>query len=231
VPVVDQLLNLPLRMAFAVRRSRFLARESRPREVLDFSISDTGRPIHVLVAGAGLAEGYGVRTQRTALQGQVGVGLVSRTGRGVVVASRIRPALPLQEVVAFLGPGAARGQDVVVFAPSLLDMTWAATVRWHTELFRIVEFLRSTGGPEVSIVLTGLPEPRRNGLLERIARRDAQAANRAMRDVARSFDRVDFVPAPSFTTLRARGGSFDERYYVRLADAIVERLASRLAPR
>ena len=48
--------------------------------------------------------------------------------------------------------------------------------------------------------------------------------------VAFSVPRAVFVPTPPFSTLKPSGGSFDERYYVRCAETIVEAVLPQLRP-
>ncbi len=84
--LIDSVLNVPLRLAIAMLSGRFLRSETRPEHLIDLAYGNES--LRVLVVGAGLAAGYGARTQSRALPGQLAMALSSRSGRGVVVQTR-----------------------------------------------------------------------------------------------------------------------------------------------
>lgn len=225
----DQVLNLPLRVAIALMSGRFLKSETRPEHLIDLAYGSES--LRVLVVGAGLAAGYGARTQSRALPGQLAMALSSRSGRGVTVQTKAQPFLPLADTIDLLEPEGGRRYDLVVFAPAFTEMTRATSSSWRKDLFELVLFLNRTVPDSARIVLTGLPTPRKRGVLEWIGRRGVQAANEVMADVAFTVPRAVFVETPPFTTLKPSGGSFDERYYVRCAESIVEAVLPQLVLR
>jgi hypothetical protein len=224
--LIDSVLNVPLRLAIAMLSGRFLKSETRPEHLIDLAYGNES--LRVLVVGAGLAAGYGARSQSRARPGQLAMALSSRSGRGVVVQTRAKPFLPLRDTIDLLEPQGARGYDLVVFAPGFTEMTRASSFRWRKELFELVLYLNRTLPDRGRIVLAGLPEPRKRGPLEWVGRRGVDTANAVMTDVAFSVPRAVFVPTPPISTLKPSGGSFDERYYVRCAESIVDAVLPQL---
>src|SRR5205823_12792697 len=124
--------------------------------------------------------------------------LSSRSGRGVVVATKAKPFLPLGETIELLEPEGGRRFDLVVFTPGFTEATRATRSAWRRELFELVLYLNRTVPDDARIVLAGLPVPRRKGPLEWIGRRGVAAANAVMSDVAFTVPRAVFVPTPPF---------------------------------
>src|SRR5206468_1714537 len=149
--VIDAALNAPLRLAIALRSGRFLASEKRPESVVDLTYGSES--LRVLVVGAGLAAGYGARTSSRALQGQLAAALSSRSGRGVVVATKAKPFLPLGETIELLEPEGGRRFDLVVFTPGFTEATRATRSAWRRELFELVLYLNRTVPDDARIVL------------------------------------------------------------------------------
>lgn len=225
----DRILNIPLRLVIALRAGQFLRSEPRPEHLLELTWGSD--PIRVVVVGAGLAAGYGANTQAGALPGQLAAALSSRSGRGVTVQTRAEPFLPLADTIGLLEPDGGSHADLVVVTPGFSEMTRAATPAWRRQLFELVLFLNRTVPDDARIVLTGLPMLRRRGVLEWIGRRGVRAANAALADVAFTVPRTVYVPTPPIDTLKPAGGSFDERYYVRCAESIVEAVLPQLVLR
>jgi hypothetical protein len=75
------------------------------------------RPLRVLLFGSGPLVGYGVTTRRQAVDGALAGILSRRTGRGVVVETRVRLGLPLAEAVGSLGGAGTVTYQVAVWAP------------------------------------------------------------------------------------------------------------------
>jgi len=224
--LIDRVLNVPLQLAIALRSGQFLRSEPRPEHLIDLTWGSES--LRVLVVGAGLAAGYGARTQAGALPGQLAMALSSRSGRGVTVQTKAQPFLPLADTIQLLEPDGGRRYDLVVFAPGFTEMTRATTTAWRRQLFELVLFLNRTVPDSSRIVLTGLPLPKKRGVLEWIGRRGVHAANAVLADVAFTVPRAVFVPTPPFETLKPSGGSFDERYYVRCAESIVDAVLPQL---
>jgi hypothetical protein len=224
--LIDRVLNVPLRLAIALRSGQFLRSETRPEHLIDLAWGSES--LRVLVVGAGLAAGYGARTQAGALPGQLAMALSSRSGRGVTVQTKAQPFLPLADTIELLEPDGGRRYDLVVFAPGFTEMTRATTTAWRRQLFELVLFLNRTVPDSSRIVLTGLPLPKKRGVLEWIGRRGVHAANAVLADVAFTVPRAVYVPTPPFETLKPSGGSFDERYYVRCAESIVDAVLPQL---
>jgi len=227
--LIDQAIGLPLRIAMALLGSRFLRTNAHPQQLIDLGYGDES--LRVLVVGAGLAAGYGARSQSRALPGQLAEALSSRAGRGVTVQTKAKPFLPLSDTIDLLEPEGGRRFDLVVFAPGFTELLRATETSWRKDLFELVLFLNRTVPEDARIVLAGLPVPRKRGVLEWIGRRGVVAANAVMADVAFTVPRAVFVPTPPFDTLKPSGNSFDERYYVRCAESIVEAVLPELALR
>lgn len=180
-------------------------------------------PLRVLVVGAGTAVGYGVRTRARALDGQLAAAIAARTGRGVVVETRIRRDLRLGDTVELLGAAGAHTFDAVVWSPTIREVVrlqrpgaWVRAVR------RILAHLRSTGTAETGVVLLGFPEvPVTNRLGELALERQRRVNQRIA--AAASASNVRYVQPPALGGLHAER-LWNAEYYERCAQAVLPML-------
>lgn len=180
-------------------------------------------PIRVLLVGGGVAIGLGVRTRAEALDGQLAAILSERTGRGVVVDTRISTGLRLKDTVEILGASGALTFDVVVFASSFRDALSAArrTTRIR-RLSRVIEHVRSTGTSQTGVVLLMLPllAPLLSTAREQaIADRRRTAFDEDLAQVAARL-RTDLAVPPDPDAGRARQAYGDAAYYRACAEVV-----------
>lgn len=181
-------------------------------------------PLRVLVVGAGTAVGYGVRTRARALDGQLAQALAARTGRGVVVETRIRRDLRLGDTVDLLGATGAHTFDAVVWSPTIREVVrFQRPGAWVRELRRILAHLRSTGRPGTGVVLLGFPEVGTVNRLGELALERQRRINGRIAAAAASQPNVRYVQPPS---LGAFGSErlWNAEYYERCAQAVLPML-------
>lgn len=220
---------LSVRLYFLGRAARVRATETRPSDTPSLWVE--GRePFRVLVAGAGLAAGYGVPRWRESFAGALANHLGLVTARGVRVDIRTSPTLPARRAVDRLGPNGAHSYDAVVFAPCYLEASFAPESGMARHARAIQEHLLATGGARLQrVLLLGIPRPSRYSKLNLAATEAATITNRALRREAGTDERVHYLEPPDFESLES-GTPFDARYYATLGRAVATELLDALRP-
>jgi hypothetical protein len=186
------------------------------------------RPVRVLVAGAGLAAGYGVDAWVDSMAGSLAVELARGTRRGVRVDVRAAPVLPARNAVDKLGPNGAYSYDAVVFAPCYLEASISPGAGVARHAGAIQQHLLDTGGTQLRhVLMLGIPRPSKFSRLNLAAAEAATITNRALRDRSAEVVGVGYVEPPPFATL-ADDVPFDRGYYSELGAQVAASLESQL---
>lgn len=146
-------------------------------------------PIRVLVLGAGLAVGYGVRTRDDAFDGPLTHAVAALTGRGVVLENRAVQHLGVAHAVESLGPTGTHTFHVAVWCPSFAEgMERTRLSGWRSELHAMVRSLRAES--PIDVVLTCMPVPAGLHPAALVARPWVHRLNRVITQVADEWDDV-----------------------------------------
>ena len=177
-------------------------------------------PIRILLIGAGTAAGYGVTDSAHALDGALADAVHLATGRGVVLENRTTPNVPINEVRASLGASGAHTFDVVVWAPTYLQVVERlSTNSWRRALTTLVDDLHADS--DVDVVLLLLPHTTGRSPVAALARRWVPRINRVIEQVAAATERTSSAEtAPAY--MAAVGEVvLDRDYYARCAECIL----------
>jgi hypothetical protein len=206
-----------------------------PKPVGDTSISTAGaRPARVLLVGAGVALGLGVRSHELALAGHLARALTARTGRAIdidVVTDRSMTLAASLDVVAALP--VAR-YDAVITTLGLLDaLVFVDPEEWERDLRALLARLRDAGRDDTEVFVVAVPPLRALRRypfpLGRLANRGAQTLNRRSIELVAGFERATFLPFDPCAELdvdRFRSPGTYARWAELLAPAIAARLCA-----
>jgi hypothetical protein len=115
-------------------------------------------PLRVLLFGSGPLIGYGVRERKDAVDGALARLLAERTGRGVIVESRVRLRLPIVEAVSSLGGAGTVTFGVAVWAPRFGEELQHSDVeRARTAIRAMLHQFRAESN--IPLVVCHLPKP------------------------------------------------------------------------
>lgn len=220
-------IALSLRLSLLGRAARFRLTQIRPSGAPSIWVEGPD-PLRVLVTGAGLASGYGVRSWGETMAGTLARHLHRTTSRGVRLDIRAAATLPARNAVTWLGPNGAHTYEAVVFAPCYLEASISPDAGMTRHAGAIQQHLIQTGGaPLRQVLMLGVPRPSQFSWLNLAVAEAATTTNRAMRNHAAGIDRVSFwEPAPfrSFETETP----FDTQYYADLGHGVAAALSPRL---
>lgn len=149
-------------------------------------------PIRILAFGSGPLIGYGVRTRKQAVDGHLAELVAESTGRGVIVESRVRLALPMADAVESLGGAGTTTFAVAVWAPRFgEELLFGDVARCRTAIRAMLQRFRSQS--PVPLVVCHLPDP--HGLDWRTAMRRPRVAgfNRILAEESRAVPEVEDV--------------------------------------
>jgi hypothetical protein len=221
----------PLRASVVTRRRAIRLSERARAELERPPVKDDGPevlrsivvgidPVRVLLFGSGPLVGYGVTARRDAIDGPLAALLARRTGRGVVVESRVRLGLPTNQAVSSLGGAGTATYHAAVWAPRFgeeLQHSHAEQTRSSVHAF-LQEFRAES---DIPLILCHLPTPL--GL-------DWRTVLRRPR-VARYNQVLDEQAAAARNVMTTDGGSYHPMDPTRAPDATWHReLAIRVAP-
>jgi hypothetical protein len=204
-----------------------------PEPVGETSISTSGsNPARVLLLGAGIALGLGVRSHDLALAGHLARALTARTGRAIdidVIADR---SMTLAASLDFVAALPVARYDAVITTLGLLDaLVFVDPDEWERDLRTLLGRLRETGRCETEVFVVAVPPLRalrRFPLpLDRLATRSAHALNRRSSRVIAGSERATFLPFSPSADLdvdRFRSPGTYARWAELLVPAIAERL-------
>jgi hypothetical protein len=115
-------------------------------------------PGRVLLFGSGPLVGYGVTARRDAIDGPLAALLARRTGRGVVVESRVRLGLPTSEAVGSLGGAGTATYHVAIWAPRFGEELQHSKAEHSRSVVRafLQEFRAES---DIPLILCHLPTP------------------------------------------------------------------------
>lgn len=181
-------------------------------------------PLRVLLFGSGPLIGYGVTERRHAVDGPLAALLARRTGRGVVVESRVRLGLPIGEAVHSLGGAGTATFHAAVWAPRFgeeLQQSDAEHGRSSVRAF-LQEFRAES---DVPLVLCHLPTPL--GLDWRTVLRRPRVAryNQVLDEQAREASGVRTADSGSYHPIdpaRAPDASWHRELAIRIAPAVLD---------
>jgi hypothetical protein len=115
-------------------------------------------PLRVLLFGSGPLIGYGVRDRSHAVDGALARLLAERSGRGVIVESRARLALPIADAVGSLGGAGTATFAVAVWAPRFgEELQYADPARNRSAIRGMLQQFRAES--RVPLILCHLPDP------------------------------------------------------------------------
>jgi len=222
--LVRSLKRVVLRVWFAAELARFISQQPRP-DLTDPVTIDGPQQLRVLIVGAGLGVGYGARTAREALPGQLASVLHDSLHRGVRVETRVAVAQPLRTTAREVAEQPALGHDLVIYTPAFGEVYRGHTTGWLKQLRTLIDATRAGGRPPL-LVLTGLPTPRVKRPIEQIALEQANRVNRVIHDTAADRSTA-YAPAPTYATPNTYR-IFDPDHYEQLARSIARAAAPLL---
>lgn len=155
-------------------------------------------PIRIVLFGAGPLVGYGVTTRAEAMDGPLAEMVADRTGRGVVLESRVRVDVTVADSVASLGGSGTASFSVAVWSPSFLEgVVRQSRASWRRELQAMcLEFRRTSDAP---LVIALLPLPLRANPIAVSGRRWANRINAVIDEVAATQQDVRTVAVEPFS--------------------------------
>ena len=224
MPLLRSLKRVVLRIWFAAELGRFISQQPRP-DLTDPVTIVGPEQFRVLIIGAGLGVGYGARTAREALPGQLATVLHDSLHRGVRVETRVAVARPLRTTAREIAEQPALGHDLVVYTPAFGEAYRGHTAGWLKQLRALIEATRA-GDHRPLLVLTGLPTPRVKRPIEQIALEQATRVNRVIREAAAGSSTA-YAPAPTYAT-PSTYRIFDPDHYQQLAHSIAHAAAPLL---
>ena len=187
-------------------------------------------PDRVLLAGSGIAVGYGMRTHDLALGGHLARELASITGRGAEVDVLAQEHMTAESLRTELDARRLLSVDAIVSTPgsveSLLMMSSAA---WRAETTGLLDHVHRTAPASVHIFLVAVPPlpdlVPMPWLLARLASLSARRLNRQLREVCASRAFATFVP---FEPTEPAGRTGTGRTYQRWAELIAPLVSTAL---
>ena len=206
----------------------YLRRQQRP-EWDGRAVVSGPDPIRVLVVGGGLAVGYGTSGEDDPLPRRLGEELAAITGRGVIVETRAQASLRLVDTPALLGVSGAATFDHVVWSPTLEEAARSSASGWGRHLRRIVLTLRSTGSPDLSVLLLGVPLVHGPHPLHPVGQAMGAAINARTAAVADAFDRTTYLPVAPVTVPTIDTPLFDSAYRAASTRVIAQALTTTSA--
>lgn len=187
-------------------------------------------PVRILLIGAGAVAGYGVSSTDHALDGALADIVQNATGRGVVVENRSIRNIPISEVRDSVGAAGAHTFDVVVWAPTYLEVVERLSMRsWRRELTALVDDLHS--GANVNLVLLMLPYTTGGSPVAALARRWVPRINRVIEQVAEASPRTIAVAVEPAEMAGVGHVVLDREYYARCAERLATALQGQLDAR
>jgi hypothetical protein len=115
-------------------------------------------PLRVLLFGSGPLIGYGVDSRDAAVDGHLARLLAERTGRGVIIESRVRLALPTTEAVVSLGGAGTATFAAAVWAPRFTEeLQFSDPERCRSTIRAMLYQFRAIS--DIPLVVCRLPEP------------------------------------------------------------------------
>lgn len=176
-------------------------------------------PHRVLLFGSGPLIGYGVRTRNDAVDGHLARLLADRTGRGVVVESRVRLGLPVTDAVPSLGAAGTITFGVAVWAPRFgEELRHGNTERARTAIGAMLDRFRATS--QIPLVLCHLPKPVGLDWRTTLRRPRVAAFNRALTEEAAAVPGVTTIGIGTY-----RPGQAPSEYGAAWHRSIAEHLA------
>ena len=185
-------------------------------------------PIRILLFGSGPLVGYGVLARRDAVDGPLAQLLADETGRGVIVESRVRLALPVAEAVGSLGGAGTATFAVAVWAPRFgEELQHADTERCRASIRAMIHEFRAES--QIPLILCHLPEPLGHDWRTILRRPRIARLNRILTEEAGAADCVEAVsigtyrPADPGSTL----GPWHRTFAAQLVPAVLRAVGTR----
>ena len=224
-PTGLRVLAMLLRPLLHVVFRRFLRRQARPHwDNRAVALGSGRRPLRVLVFGAGFAVGYGSDGGDDPLPAQLSSALAAATGRGVIVETRARPSVALEQCLELRGSTGAAGFDHVVWAPTLEEATRRSSRGWTRQLQHIVAAVQLSAPPHMRLTLLGLPLVDGDHILHRVGRVLGRQVNRQLELAARANVRTGYLPLPHRVLPAYDTPMFDAAYRTEVTALITEHL-------
>lgn len=164
------LSSLLLKAYFLCRAGQYRFAQPRPQSPGRVSV-DGHDPVRILIVGAGLASGYGVTQHDQTLAGSLAADVADATGRGVIIDIRANALLPANRAIKDIGPEGAFGYHAAVFTPCYLKAPFRPGAGMSRHGAAIQQHLLNTGGPDLQLLMIGIPRPRRYSRLNLAAAR------------------------------------------------------------
>lgn len=187
-------------------------------------------PDRVLLAGSGIAMGYGVRSHDLALAGQLARQLAGLTGRGAQVEVVAREPMLAIDAVAALTPKRLRQLDAIVMTPGgFEDLLLLPATAWRRDVDAVLDHLASAAPASLHAFVVSVPPlpkiVRMPVVMGWLASLTTLSLNRQLRRACDSRPTVTFVPfSPSERA--GRGGT--GRTYLTWASLIAPSVAATL---
>lgn len=192
--------------------------------------SDGPDPDRVLLFGAGISMGYGMKTHDLALPGQLARQVSDLTGRGVQIDVVTGENLTLANALSNLSVARLRELDVVMATPGSLDKLLLMSVPvWRQRVDFLLDHFATNAPASLRVLFIGVPEVshlvRMPRLLAYSADRSARALNASLESACAARPYVQFIP---FRPTEPVGRDGTGRTYERWASLLAPQVATAL---
>lgn len=187
-------------------------------------------PDRVLLFGAGISMGYGMKTHDLALPGQLARQVSDLTGRGVQIDVITGENLTLDNTLKNLSVARLREFDVVMATPGSLEKLLLMSVPvWRQRVEFLLDHFATNAPASLRVLFVGVPEVshlvRMPRLLAYIADRSARALNASLASACAARPYVQFIPfRPTDPVGREGTGRTYERWACLLAPQVAAAL-------
>lgn len=192
--------------------------------------TDGPDPDRVLLLGAGISMGYGMKSHDLALPGQLARQVSDLTGRGVQIDVVAGEHLTLDNAFTNLSEARLRELDVVIATPGSLEKLLLMSVPvWRQRVELLLDHFATNAPASLRVLFIGVPEVshlvRMPRLLALIADRSARALNTSLASACAVRPYVQFIP---FRPTEPVGRDGTGRTYERWASLIAPQVAGAL---
>lgn len=189
-------------------------------------------PMRVLLFGSGPLVGYGVSERRDAVDGALAGILARRSGRGVVVETRVRLGLPMAEAVRSLGGAGTATYQVAVWAPRFGEELQHSYVESSRSAVQAL-FQEFRAKSDIPLIVCQLPKPLGVEWRTVLRRPRVDRFNDVLREQADAAHDITAVDSGSYYPMdprRAPGAAWQIELAGRLAPAVLQAIASGSGP-
>lgn len=205
------------------------ARAPRPPDARAVCRGPGHDPDRVLLAGNGVAVGWGVVRHDLGLAGHLARGTSAATQRGTDVEVYAHHQLYTSDIIEDLTPARISRYDAIVLTVGVREWLELLPARhWRQQLIHLLDHISAGRQAAPAVILVGVPEDlpeTMNGTIRSIARTRARALNDVTREVVATRSHVQYVAGPPLSS----ADDFDaDATYDRAARGIIPLLADAL---